>query len=180
MKTFETERLILRKWTVDDASDFYEINSNPNITKPLGWGTHMDKSKSLKFLNVLIKKNTEWAIVRKEDNKVIGCMGYNYDSMRSASVAHRNIIFSLNESFWGHGFCTEAAKGFMKYLFEDERIDILCAWHSSNNLRSKKVIERCDFKHDGTIRMFKKKREEVIDKVIYSMTKDEYKEIYQT
>ena len=178
MIIFETERLILRKWTVNDADDFYEIDSNPNVTTPIGWGTHKNKNKSLKFVNILIKKDTEWAIVNKENNKAIGCIGYNYDSMRKCSVSSRNTIFALNESYWGSRFCSEAVKRIMKYLFEDEDIKILVAQHFSYNIRSKKVIERCGFKHEGTIRMFEIKSNKIIDKLIYSLSKSEYSEIY--
>ena len=177
MTIFETERLILRKWTVSDADDFYEIDSNPNITTPIGWGIHKDRKKSLKFLNVLMGKDTEWAVINKENDKAIGCIGYNCDTMRKGSIISRNIIFAINESYWGQGFCREAVNCMMEYLFKEEYIDILCAQHFSYNTRSKKVIEYCGFKYEGTIRMYEIKNNEVIDKLIYSITKSEYEAI---
>ncbi len=32
----ETERLILREWTLDDAPDLFRLNSNPNVLKFTG------------------------------------------------------------------------------------------------------------------------------------------------
>lgn len=35
--TLETERLILRPWTEDDAEELYKYASDPNVGPPAGW-----------------------------------------------------------------------------------------------------------------------------------------------
>ena len=50
MKTIETERLILRKWQLEDLDDFYEYAKNPNVGPMAGWEPHSCKEISLKIL----------------------------------------------------------------------------------------------------------------------------------
>lgn len=178
MQTFETERLILRKWNTNDIDDFYEIDKNPEVAVPIGWTPHPKKKDAEKMLNILIKIESEWAVILKETGKAIGCMGFGKDSLRPPSVASRNLIYSLNQDYWGHGYCTEAAKCIIKYCFEEIGLEILSVHHYTYNNLSKRVIEKCGFRYDGVIRMNERKKGVALDNMYYSMTRDEYYEIY--
>ena len=71
----ETERLILREWTLDDLDDFFAYAKNPDVGPRAGWFPHENKEKSLEILNKFIADKKTFAIVYKENNRVIGSLG---------------------------------------------------------------------------------------------------------
>ncbi|SFC42197.1 GNAT family N-acetyltransferase [Clostridium uliginosum] len=174
MKVLETERLILRPWTIDDLEDFYEYAKNPNIGPNAGWEPHSNKEDSKKILELFIEKDETWAIVYKENDKVIGSIGLHTDEKRNG-INSNMLGYVLSEEYWGKGIMTEAVKCVIKYAFEEIKLDILSVCHYTFNNRSKRVIEKCGFKYEGTIRCAKKLYDtRIVDEVCYSILKEEY------
>ena len=177
MKELESERLILRSWTLEDLDDFYEYAKNDNVGPNAGWKPHESKEESEKILKSFIKNNEVWAIEYKENKKVIGSIGLHKDEMRMGIKA-KMLGYVLSKDYWGEGLMTEAAKEVIKYGFEKEELDLISVRHFRFNDRSKRVIEKCGFKYEGTLRKGRKLfNDEVVDLVLYSMLKEEYREM---
>lgn len=174
MKPLFTDRLILRPWSVDDLDDFYEYAKNPNIGPNAGWLPHKSKEKSLEILESFIKNDEVRAIVFKENNKVIGSIGVHTDKKR-LNPNSKMIGYVLSEDYWGMGLMTEAVKEVLRYLFEEENVDIVSCYHSPFNNKSKNVIERSGFSYEGTLRKATKHYNgQVYDDVCYSLIKEDY------
>ncbi len=177
MKELESERLILRSWTLEDLGDFYEYAKNDNVGPNAGWKPHESKEESEKILKSFIKNNEVWAIEYKENKKVIGSIGLHKDEMRMGIKA-KMLGYVLSKDYWGEGLMTEAAKEVIKYGFEKEELDLISVRHFRFNDRSKRVIEKCGFKYEGTLRKGRKLfNDEVVDLVLYSILKEEYREM---
>ena len=71
----ETERLILRPFEQSDLDDFYEYASVEGVGEMAGWKHHENKEKSQSILDLFITEDKTFAIVLKENNKVIGSLG---------------------------------------------------------------------------------------------------------
>src|SRR5438046_1475210 len=78
----ETERLLLRRYTLADAQDVFDFASNPEVTKYTSWEHHKTIDDALAFLNRVIPtyedmktKEWTWGIVHKPDRKLVGSMG---------------------------------------------------------------------------------------------------------
>lgn len=174
MKVLQTERMILRPWKVDDLNDFYGYAKNPNIGPNAGWEPHKDKDASLKILQSFIEKDEVWAIEFKENNMVIGSVGAHNDEKRK-EINAKMIGYVLSEDYWGKGLMSEAVKEVIRYLFEEKKYDIVSCYHYPFNTRSKRVIEKCGFKYEGTLRSASKIYDGTIhDDVCYSITGAEY------
>ena len=174
MKTLETERLILRSWEKSDLDDFYEYAKNPNIGPNAGWKTHESKEESEKILKLFIQQDETWAIVYKDNNKVIGSVGLHYDSKRNG-VNTKMLGYVLSEKYWGKGIMHEAVRKIIAYSFEELEIDILSVYHYSFNVRSRRVIEKCGFTYEGTMRLVEKIYDgRIVDESCYSILKEEY------
>lgn len=174
MKALETERLILRPWRVDDVDDFYEYAKNPNVGPNAGWQPHDSKEVSMKILQSFIEKDEVWAIEYKANSKVIGSVGAHADEKRDG-VKARMIGYVLSEDYWGKGLMTEAVKEVIRYLFEEENYEVISCYHYPFNVQSKRVIEKCGFKYEGTLRLASKIYDGTVqDDVCYSIVRDEY------
>lgn len=179
MRMLETERLILRKWTMNDLDDFYEYCKSPLVGPNAGWMPHMNKLDSKEILKKLIEDNETWAIVYKENNKVIGSIGLHKDEKRSG-VHSKMMGYVLSDEYWGRGIMTEAAKIAIKYAFEDINIDVLSVYHYPFNKRSENVIKKCGFIYEGILRKASVIFDGSIqDNVCYSMVREDYDKIYK-
>ena len=177
MKTIETERLILRDWNVDDVDDLYDYAKNPNVGPHGGWKPHESKTESLEIMQTLfINKYESWAIVYKENGRVIGSIGYELD-MKRQDINCKELGYAMGEDYWGRGLMTEAAKVAIRYGFEELELDMVSIYRNPQNIRSGRVIEKCGFIYEGTLRQaYKIYDGSIRDVACYSMTKEEYRE----
>lgn len=146
-----TERLILREWNINDLDDLFEYASNPDVGPRAGWNPHPDKEESLKILNRFIEGKKTFAIVYKENKKVIGSLGVEFYGQEDKLTEFdgyqgRSIGYILSKDYWGKGLMPEAVKALIDYLFNKCNYDFLLSGHFDFNDRSKRVQEKCGFK----------------------------------
>lgn len=142
----ETERLILRPWQQADLRDFYEYASVPGVGERAGWPHHETMEDSQRILNSFIAHKKTFALVYKENNKVIGSLGLeDRDDDDYAHLSGREIGYVLSKDYWGRGLMVEAVKAVMAYCFRQLNYDILTCSHFAGNYQSKRVIEKAGF-----------------------------------
>lgn len=149
--TIETERLILRPFKQLDLDDFYEYASVEGVGEMAGWKHHENKEKSQSILDLFINEDKTFAIVLKENNKVIGSLGVEEYGMEQAlseffDYQGREIGYVLSKDYWGKGLMPEAVKSVIDYLFNVLKLDFLTCGYYEFNTQSKKVQEKCGFK----------------------------------
>lgn len=172
--TIETERLILRMWRKKDAADLYAYAKNPNVGPHAGWKPHDSVVESRFIIATMFLTNMCWAIVDRATGKVIGSIGLEKDKFRP-DVNSRELGYSLSEDYWGRGLMTEAAKRMVQYAFESLKLDVLMIRTGDANLRSQRVIEKCGFQYEGTLRRTYRIYDGSIREVrCYSILKEEY------
>ena len=147
----ETERLKLRPFQQSDLDDFYEYASVEGVGEMAGWKHHENKEFSQEILDLFINEDNTFAIVLKENNKVIGSLGVDEYGMEQAlseffDYQGREIGYVLSKDYWGKGLMPEAVKAVIDYLFNIQNLDFLtCGYYEFNN-QSRKVQEKCGFK----------------------------------
>ena len=147
----ETDRLILRPFALNDLDDFFEYASVPGTGEAAGWNHHENKEKSLEILNRFIEEKKTFAVVYKENNKVIGSLGierYGSEDKLSEFFNYqgREIGYVISKDYWGQGLMPEAVKAVIDYLFNKLNYDFLLCGYYDKNSRSKRVQEKCGFK----------------------------------
>lgn len=150
-KVIETERLILRPFTQNDLNDFFEYAKVEGVGEMAGWHHHESIEKSQEILNRFILEDKTFAIVYKQNNKVIGSLGveeYGMEHVLSEFFDYdgREIGYVLAKDYWGKAIMPEAVKAVIDYLFNELNLDFLtCGYYDFNN-QSKRVQEKCGFK----------------------------------
>ena len=174
----ETERLMLRMWTKKDAPALFEYASDPDVGPNAGWKPHANTGESRMIIDQLFRCNLTWAIVEKETGKVIGSIGFEEDKYRP-NISSKEMGYSLAKDSWGKGYMTEAAKRLIKYGFEELKLTVLMIRTSETNKRSQRVIEKCGFTYEGTLRRAYRMYDNNLREVrCYSMLKEEYEKLY--
>ena len=154
----ETERLLLRPFEAADLNDFYEYASVEGVGEMAGWRHHESIAKSQEILDKFIKEDKTFAIVLKENNKVIGSLGVEKYGMEHAltefdGFVGRELGFVLGKDYWGQGLMPEAVSAVIRYLFDDLHFDFLLCGYYDFNKQSKRVQEKCGFKPYRKLKM---------------------------
>lgn len=149
--TLETERLLLRPFRQEDLQDFYEYASVEGVGEMAGWRHHGSIEKSQEILDMFINEDKTFAIVLKENGKVIGSVGVEKYGMEEALTEFndylgREIGYVLSKEHWGKGLMPEAASAVIDYLFGSLDLDFLTCGYYDFNSQSKRVQEKCGFK----------------------------------
>ena len=146
----ESNRLILREWELSDLDDLFEYASVPDVGEMAGWPHHQNKEESLYRVKRFIEQKHTFAIVYKENNKVIGSLGIEQyaleDKLTEFDGYYGNEIgYVLSKDYWGKGIMPEAVKLVIDYLFNELNYDFLLCGHYDKNSRSSRVQDKCGF-----------------------------------
>ena len=149
-RIIETDRLILREFKLSDLDDLFEYASVNDVGERAGWSHHKDKEESLNILKMFIEEKKTFAIVYKENNKVIGSLGiefYGLEDKLSEFFPYkgREIGYVIGKDYWNKGLMTEAVKAVINYLFNVLDYDFLLCGYYDKNPQSKRVQEKCGF-----------------------------------
>lgn len=163
MKDIETERLILRDASVDDAEDMFEYAKLEEVTKYLSWKPHISVKDSEKILDMLSKEAKEKdsyvlkAIVLKENDKMIGTIDARIfgDGLKDAEFG-----YCLNPKYWNKGYMSEALKAFIQTLHKERGVENVFGSFERENIASKRVMQKNEMYYYETVRRnFKNKGE---------------------
>ena len=148
-----SERLILSKFTKDDAPFFYELANDPDFIKYIGdrnVNTILDAEKYLTDKIIPSYKKFEFGfyIVRlKEDNTPIGMSGFiKRDWMDYIEVGYAFLTKSR-----GKGYAIESCIAIKKYAKDHLKIAKLAAITDIHNDRSGNLLEKLGFEYNRLI-----------------------------
>ena len=171
MRELETERLILRKFTVDDAPQMYRnYASDPEVTRYLTWVPHKDEDATRDYLKHVEEEYAKddtymWALVLKDTSEVIG----------SVSVVHMTaecngceIGYCLGRPWWHQGLMSEAVRVVTRYLIS-EGFGRVEAVHDTENVRSGRVMRNAGMQFEGIMRKSRSNNRGIVDCAIYSL-----------
>ena len=146
MRDIETERLILRKFEIEDAPEVYRnYAGNDHVTKFLTWPTHTSVKASYDYVNHVVEsyksgKHYEWAIVFKKIGEVIGAISIVRMREKENDV---EIGYCIGEAFWHQGITSEALAAVIDFIKSDMKPKRIFAGHDRNNPYSGDVMKKC-------------------------------------
>ena len=174
-REIQTERLLLRPWKSEDLEDLYAYSQCDEVGSMAGWRPHTSRAEAEKALAEYMTQELHWALVDKENGRVIGAVKLNPDPNRGRFYA-KAISFVLSPSHWGRGLMTEAVRAVIGYAFRELGIDLLSAFHYEGNQRSRRVIEKCGFEYEITLKSSVRRYDgRVFDMVCYCILAEDYK-----
>jgi RimJ/RimL family protein N-acetyltransferase len=143
---FETERLIVRQWTEQDAEAAFQIYRHPEVSRYLG-----RNAKAMESVDEMAQRIRFW---RERDKGLRTELGFWAMEDRQlgplGSVILRplpndtkvEVGWHLGFDHWGKGYATEAGAGAVKHGFEVVGLDEIYAIVQPENSRSIAVTQR--------------------------------------
>lgn len=149
----ETERILLRRWTVDDAEVLYRLASDPDVGPRAGWEPHASVEDSREVIVKVFDNPTTWAIVLKATDEPVGAIGYgpSCDCGLPALPDEPTIGYWVARPYWNRGICTEALSLMLGHIRRNTSICSLVSGHFTDNPASGKVMEKCGFTATGEV-----------------------------
>ncbi len=146
-----TDRLVLRRHIEEDAQLLHQsFGLDAEMFRYSGWNPYATEQMAEETVRQFLDSYSDnrfygWAI--EYDGRLIGTIGaYDYDP-ETESI---EIGCSIQRVSWGKGFAGEAVKAVVSYLTEQEGIKCVKAWCATDNVGSRKVMERAGMRHVST------------------------------
>ncbi len=167
----ETERLILRAFSLEDAATFERLISPREVTDgtlsfphpvPEGWGTERIRGMLERFAS---GEHVEFAIRARDADGLIGGIGL------SITARHKrgHLGYWLGADHWGRGYATEAARAVLRYGFQELSLHRIEAAHYPRNAASGRVLTKIGMRLEGVMRGDLLKGDVFEDSVMYAI-----------
>ena len=149
--TIVTERLLLRRWKLSDADALYKYACDPEVGPHAGWPPHKNVEESKMIIRELFTNDYTWAVILKETNEPIGCMGYYPFGKSNIEIGENDaeVGYWIGKPHWNNGYCTEALQAMIHYCYEKKHFQTLWADFFVDNPASGRVMEKCSFTDTG-------------------------------
>lgn len=176
-KTIETERLLLRPFTLADAPCMYRNwASDPEVTKYLTWPAHGNVGVSEMVLSDWVSHYGEenyyqWAIVLKALGEPIGSIAAVQVNDRAELV---EIGYCMGKNWWHRGLMTEAMNAVLGFFFREVGANRVEARHDPRNPHSGGVMRKCGMTYEGTHRQADRNNQGLCDASWYGILREEY------
>ncbi len=144
----ETERLILRRFTADDADLLVELDSDPEVLRYVTGGppTPRDEIENdilPHFLRYYERGDRYgfWAAIEKATGEFLGW--FHFRPLPGADDGEPELGYRLRRSAWGKGFGTEESRALIHKGFTDFGVRRVVASAAAANIASRRVMEKC-------------------------------------
>lgn len=143
----ETERLKMRKITLDDFNGIYNLLSDIEIM--YAWEHSFSEKETRNWIMENIRRYIQdgfsyYIVLRKEDNQIIGLAGIILEEVETDKYVGLGYIF--DKKHWNKGYAFESVEGLVKYAFEELTLNEITAQIRPNNLTSIKLAEKLGMK----------------------------------
>lgn len=177
LPTLETERLILRKMTSNDAGAVFAYASDPEVARYVLWEAHRSIEDSRAFVELAVSRyesggEPEWGIVYKGDHRFVGTCGIVSWEPEHARV---EIGYALSREYRGRGLMPEAVRAMISFGFGRMGLNRIEARCITENAASARVMQKAGMTYEGTLRQRERIKGEYRDMQMYSILRDEHR-----
>lgn len=167
----ETDRLILREMTKEDAEGIFTCFSNEDVTRYYGQETLEKIEQAEKIVDFFSKSYSEkrgirWGIERRGTKGIIGTIGFNAWLPKHKRA---EIGYELHPDYWRNGYTLEAVLKVISYGFEKLDLTRIGAVVFIENKASNNLLEKVGFQKEGVLRDYMYQNGKAYDTYVYSL-----------
>ena len=164
-----TDQMILRRYRPEDADSLYRyFGTDPAMHKYSGWNPYATVEMAQETVRGFINSYDDehvYSWIMDIDDVVVGTIGA-YD-FKDDQI---EVGFSVVKGWQGRGLATAALKKVLEYLTGNEGISCVTAWCASENIGSRRVLEKAGMKFLRTEKNALAVGDRVYDKLTYEYT----------
>lgn len=155
MLTLETERLILRPFTLDDVEGFFELGSTPNLVRYVGGQLLRSLDEARESLigrplrDYAVYGYGRMACIERATGRLIGFSGLKYEP----DLGETDIGYRFVEDAWGKGYATEAATASLRDGRERLKLQRIVGVVVPENVASVRVLKKIGLVFERSLEM---------------------------
>lgn len=167
-----TERLLIKKVSLDDAESLFKVWSNDAVTEYMNIDSMTEVSDAENMINFFIvadssnEANRMGIFLKGNEKDAIGSCGFNYIDFENDRA---EIGYELHSDYWRKGYMKEALTALINYGFETFSFNRIEAKVDVKNVASQRLLEKMLFESEGVLREYEKQKNEYNDIMMYSI-----------
>jgi RimJ/RimL family protein N-acetyltransferase len=174
-----TDRLSLRRFSMDDLDALYEIQCREDVTRYLYWEPrNLDEVRETLAQRVnqykldAMTDVLSMAVVRQDTGQLIGT-----GNLTLASLEHSQgeLGYVLHPDQHGKGYGTEVAIALLRLGFEDVGVHRMCGRCDGRNIASARVLARAGMRREAHLVENEFVKGEWTDEVVYGLLAKEWR-----
>ncbi len=171
----ETERLIIRQFTLDDIPELVELRADPEVNKYLGGVKNQNAESIAKRMEFYIDCYDKYgfgmsAMIWKATGEMIGWSGLQ----PLQETGKTEVGYGMAKEFWRKGIGLEAAKAWLEFGFTKTDLEKIYAIAVPENVGSWRIMEKLGMSFEGIETHYN------LDTKVYSITKNECLNLLQS
>jgi len=150
MTELETDRLLLRPYSMDDLDFFASLWADPEVVRFIGEGVTRNRNEAEERLKRIIAGYESgygllaaWYKAEKRLAGHVGLLTQKVDGENEIEIG-----YWLARNFWGEGLATEAALALRNYAFTESGLSRIISLIQPGNTASIAVAERVGMKFE--------------------------------
>jgi RimJ/RimL family protein N-acetyltransferase len=152
---FETERLVLRRFTMDDLDWYHDVSSRPDVVRWLYYDV-LDEPAARERLARKVERRAlaetgdgvSYAVVLRTTGELVGDASL---FLPNAEFRQGEIGYVLHPDHHGRGYATEALVPLLDWAFTVRGLHRVAGRLEPRNSGSARVLERLGMRHEGTL-----------------------------
>jgi len=142
----ETERLVLRRFTMADLDSLVELNSDPAVTRYINGGKPISREAVQTDLVSSLEHYERyagygfWAAVERSTGRFIGW--FHFRPAKEAPPDEVELGYRLRRSAWHKGYATEGSRALIDNGFAELGVQRVVAFTMVVNVASRRVMEK--------------------------------------
>ncbi len=175
----ETQRLVLREITLDDAGFWLRNFSDPDVVELTAFEPPADlegaKEEILQYAIRLFEQGHgfRWGITVRPSSELVGTIGYHMWVREGGNRAH--VGYELLREYRRRGIMTEALRAILAYGFGTMGLNRVEVLTDPKNTASIGLLEKLDFRREGVLRENTHFRGRFVDDAVYSLLASEWR-----
>lgn len=151
MKSYRTQRLLLRPWRASDREAFARLNADPAVMEH--FPKRLDRTESDRLAerieaHFIAHGFGPWAIEAQNGPSFIGFVGLAHVGFEAPFTPSIELLWRLARDSWGRGYATEAAREACRIAWTEHELSELVSFTVTANQRSRAVMERIGMRRD--------------------------------
>lgn len=176
--TLTTDRLVLRRLTLDDAQEMFDHWAcDPEVTRHLSWQTHPDVDESRAVLGMWVPHYAEpdfyhWGATIRGSGELIGTIDV-VTTIEEVGLFH--VGYCYGRAWWGRGLGTEALSAVVDLLIGRVGAHKVEATHDPRNPASGRVMEKAGMRLEGVRRQAHRSSLGICDSCYHGILAEEWR-----
>jgi RimJ/RimL family protein N-acetyltransferase len=154
----ETERLILRRFTMDDADLLFALDNDPDVMRFVNPGVPVPREEIVEGTLPAFLAYYErfagygfWAAVEKKSGRFLGW--FHFRPGEGAGPLEPELGYRLHRFAWNQGYATEGSRALIEKGFTEFGVQRVTAHAMGANIGSRRVMEKAGLRYVRTFRV---------------------------